>query len=702
MKKIISRRDFIKSSAAGVAALAASGTLGTIVCAEESTEALSETVLDETAEISAETAEALVMLDGEQKGATEYTSEANRAHYDLMDFEDQTEYECATKGLIDAPETLELTDEDGNVVWSQDAYDFLDYEEEAPDSVHPGLWRNAALNHFYGLYEVMEGIYQVRGYDMANLTVVATDSGWLVIDTTMSSEAAAAAMQLIEKNLGERPVKALVISHTHVDHYGGMTGVISEEEVADASLSLEEQLASGKAPVIVPEGFMEEVVSENVYAGTAMSRRAAYQYGTFLTPGAQGPVSVGIGTGQSVGSITFIAPTHEITYTGETITVDGLEIQFQLTPGTEAPAEMNMYFPQMRALWIAENATGTMHNLYTIRGAQVRDGNAWAKYLNETKALYGEQTDVIFQSHNWPHFGQEAISEYLTNTAAVYKYINDRTLMYINDGYTADEIAEMIELPEALSKVWYTRQYYGTLSHNSKAVYQRYMGWYDANPAHLDPLPPEESAKKWVKYLGDTDRVLALAMEDYENGEYRWVAEVTNVLVYADPENQMARYLCADAMEQLGYQAESGAWRNAYLSGAWELRHGYSAPEKEATRSQMLRQSLTGELLLDYLGIMTSTELSADADFRVNLYLQDVGEQYLLHFYHGALLYYKDQSDDAAVASLTCNKVAIYALISKNLETAAQAIQVDGDETILETIIGLVAENNGSFNIIEP
>ncbi|MCD8364296.1 MAG: MBL fold metallo-hydrolase, partial [Clostridiales bacterium] len=257
-------------------------------------------------------------------------------------------------------------------------------------------------------------------------------------------------------------------------------------------------------------------------------------------------------------------------------------------------------------------------------------------------------------------------------------------------------------LPEALSKVWYTRQYYGTLSHNSKAVYQRYMGWYDANPAHLDPLPPEESAKKWVKYLGDTDRVLALAMEDYENGEYRWVAEVTNVLVYADPENQTARYLCADAMEQLGYQAESGAWRNAYLSGAWELRHGYSAPEKEATRSQMLRQSLTGELLLDYLGIMTSTELSADADFRVNLYLQDVGEQYLLHFYHGALLYYKDQSDDAAVAGLTCNKVAIYALISKNLETAAQAIQVDGDETILETIIGLVAENNGSFNIIEP
>ncbi|MCD8104581.1 MAG: MBL fold metallo-hydrolase [Lachnospiraceae bacterium] len=698
MSDSISRRDFIRGTAAGAATLAASGILGTWARAEESTEPQTEAA----SELSSDVAEALSVLDGEQKDATEYTAEANRAHYDIMDFEDEEEYECATKGLIDAPETLELTDEDGSVIWSQDAYDFLDYDTEAPDTVHPGLWRNASLNHFYGLFEVMEGIYQVRGYDMANLTVVATDSGWVVIDTTMTAECAAAAMQLIEKNLGERPVKAMIISHTHVDHYGGMEGVISEDEVADAGLSLDEQLASGKVPVIVPEGFLEDVVSENVYAGTAMSRRAYYQYGSFLTPGEKGRVSVGIGTGQSAGSVTFIAPTYEVTATGETITVDGLEIQFQLTPGTEAPEEMNAYFPQKRALWIAENATGTMHNLYTLCGAQVRDGNAWAQYLNEAKTLYGDRTDVVFQSHNWPHFGQEAISEYLTNTAAVYKYINDRTLMYINDGYTSDEIAEMIKLPEALAKVWYTRQYYGTLAHNSKAVYQRYMGWYDANPAHLNPLSPTDSAKKWVQYLGDTDRVLALALEDYENGEYRWVAEVTNVLVYADPENQKARYLCADALEQLGYQSESGAWRNAYLAGAWELRNGYTEPTKETTRSLRLRQSLTGKLLLDYLGIMTSTELSADADFKVNLYLQDVDEQYLLHFYHGALLYYEDQSDDTASASLTCNKIAIYALITKSLETAEQAIQVDGDETILETIIGLVAENNGAFNIIEP
>lgn len=650
-----------------------------------------------------ETSSSLSSLNAEQKGATDITAEINSSYYDLLDFDDDTEYEFATKGLIDAPETLELTDEEGNVIWSQDAYDFLDYDEESPDTVNPGLWRNGSLNHLYGLYEVSEGIYQVRGYDMANLTVVATDTGWVVFDTTMTSECAQAAMQLIEKNLGERPVKAIVISHSHVDHYGGMGGVVSEDEVADASLSLEEQIASGKVPIIVPEGFLDAVTSENVYVGAAMTRRATYQYGKLLEEDEEGSISVGIGTGQSTGSVTFYEPTYEVTETGETITIDGLEMEFQLTPGTEAPAEMNTYFPEYKALWMAENCTATLHNLYTLRGAEVRDGNDWAKFINETKTLYGDKTDVIFQSHNWPHWGEEFIDEYLTNTAAVYKYINDRTLMYINLGYTSDEISNMIELPEALAKIWYTRQYYGTVAHNAKAVYQKYMGWYDGNPVNLDPLTPTESAEKWMEYLGDTDKVLEMAMEDYEAGEYQWVAEVTNVLVYADPENESARYLCADALEQLGYQAESGAWRNVYLSAAYELRNGNSQSEvQQATQSMNLRLSMTSEELLDYLGILTSTELSADTDLTVNLNLLDVEEQYVIHFYHGALLYYSDTTADDADATLTCNKAALFYIASKNVESAAEVIQVEGDENILEEIIGLVETTDNTFNIVEP
>ncbi|MCC8080555.1 MAG: MBL fold metallo-hydrolase [Lachnospiraceae bacterium] len=668
----------------------------------DSSGAESETAVSD-AESGTEASEGLASLNAEQKEATEYTAEINSAYYDELDFDDDTEYEFATYGLIDAPETLELTDDEGNVVWSQDAYDFLDYDEEAADSVNPGLWRNASLNHLYGLYEVTEGIYQVRGYDMANLTVIATDTGWVVFDTTMTEECAAAAMQLIEKNLGERPVKAVIISHSHVDHYGGIGGVISEDELADASLSIEEQLASGKVPVIVPEGFLENVASENVYVGTAMSRRALYQYGSLLDADEQGSVSVGIGTGQSTGTVTFYEPTWEITETGETITIDGLEIEFELTPGTEAPSEMNAYFPQMKALWMAENCTATLHNLYTLRGAQVRDGNEWAKYINEAKTLYGDEAEVVFQSHNWPHFGNEFVNEYLTNTAAVYKYINDRTLMYINQGYTSDEISNMIELPETLSKIWYTRQYYGTVAHNAKAVYQKYMGWYDGNPVNLDPLTPTESAEKWVEYLGDTDKVLEMALEDYENGEYQWVAEVTNVLVYADPDNLEARYLCADALEQLGYQSESGAWRNAYLTAAYELRNtDEEVSANSATQSATLRQSLTGEMMLDYLGIMTSTEQAEDVDFMVNLYMQDVDEQYLLHFYHGVLLYYSDTTSDAAVATLTGNKAGLYTIISKNAEAAAEAFVVEGDEGVLQDMIDLVGEFDKTFNIVEP
>ena len=492
-------------------------------------------------------------LTTEAKPATAYTAEVNSAVYSMLDFADTSEYDNAVRGLIDAPEVLELTDAEGNVIWSQAAYSFLDDYEQAPDTVNPSLWENTRNNHAYGLFEVCPGIYQVRGYDMANLTVIKGDTGWIVFDCTMCSETAQAAMQLIEKNLGSFPVKAVVISHSHADHFGGIGGVIAAEDVADASLPIEEQIASGKAPVIVPEGFAEHAISENIYAGKAMNRRANYQYGVLLTPGVTGKMAQGIGMGQSTGTVTYFAPSYEIKETGTKLTIDGVEMEFQMTPGTEAPAEMNTYFPQLKALWMAENCTGTLHNLYTLRGAAVRDGAAWAKYITEAITLYGDETEVVFQSHNWPHWGNEVAIEYLENSAAVYKFINDQTLTYLNQGYTSDEISNMIQLPDALEKNWYTRQYYGTVAHNSKAVYQKYMGWYDANPVNLNPLTPTESAKKWAEYLGDVEVVLRMAKADFDKGEYQWVAEITNVIVFADPTNEAARLLCADALEQLGY-----------------------------------------------------------------------------------------------------------------------------------------------------
>lgn len=485
--------------------------------------------------------------------AADITAEANAAWDNKLNFDDKKEFENASRGLIEAPESVVIYNEDGTVAWSVDALG--DLTGKAPDTVNPSLWRNTQLNAYAGLFEVCDGIYQVRGYDMANVTFIRSENGWIVFDVLMCVEDMKAALELMEKHFGEINVKAVLYSHSHVDHFGGVEGLISKDQVADSSLSLEEQLASGKIPVLAPEGFLEHAVSENVYAGTAMSRRAQYQYAPIIEKGTEGSLAMGIGIGQATGTISLIAPTFEVTEETKNITIDGVEIEFQLTPGSEAPAEMNAYFPKYKALWMAENCTGTMHNLYTLRGAQVRDGSAWAKYIFEAEQLYGDEAEVVFQSHNWPHWGDE-IHDYLINTASVYKYINDQTLHYINQGYTSTEIANMIELPEDLEKVWYTRQYYGTLSHNVKAVYQKYIGWYDANPVNLNLLEPSESAKKLLEYLGDVDAVLEKARADFEAGEYQWVAQITKELIYADPENQEARNLCADALEQLGYQAE--------------------------------------------------------------------------------------------------------------------------------------------------
>lgn len=608
----------------------------------------------------------------------------------------------AQKGFITAPESLELKDDNDNVIWSQESYNFV-RDQDAPGSANPSLWRNTQLNAKYGLFEVSDGIYQVRGYDISNMTFVKTDNGWIILDCRSTGVTAKAALDLFESEMGKANIVAIIISHAHVDHFGGIEGIISAEEVADSTLSLEEQIASGKTAIIVPEGFEDAVMKENVFVGTAMKRRSMYQYGSVLQKGALGGLSVGIGLTVAQSGVGYVAPSFEVTDPVFETEIDGVKVTFQLTPDTESPAEMNTYFPEKKALWMAENCTGTLHNLYTLRGAQVRDANAWASYILKAQSLFGKDAEVIFQSHNWPHWGNDVIQEYMVNTAAAYKFIHDQTLLYINQGYTEAEIANMIQFPEALDKIWYTRQYYGTLKHNVKAVYQRYMGWYDANPVHLDELEPTEYARKLVEYLGDADAVLKMAQADYEKGEYQWVAQITNTLVYADPQNQEARYLCADALEQLGYQAESGAWRNAYLTAAFELRNGTDLyPQTSAIGVGSTAQNMDAETMLNYMGIMMDADKLADKSFTVNMQFTD-DDNYLLKIHHGVLLYYPGEQDDNADVTIRMKRIGVLALAAHNEQGISSLVEgVEGDLELYQALCESMSELNLYFNIVEP
>ena len=629
-------------------------------------------------------------LNVELKEATQYTAEKNKAVYDILDFNDEQEFEFAERGLLASPEALEITDESGEVVWSQKAFAFVE-DKKAPDTSNPSLWRHSQLNHLYGLFEVTDGIYQVRGYDLANIPFIEGSTGWIIFAPLTNVETSKAALKLINDTLGERPVTGIVISHPHTDHYNGIKGIVSEEEVTERDI-----------PIIVPNGFVESAVSENVYAGNAMLRRADYMYGKNLEPGEKTRLAVGLGIGVPIGTASYISPNDIIMETGELRTVDGITMEFQMTPGTEAPAEMNTWFPDKKALWAAENCTGTLHNLYTLRGAQVRDGNAWARYIMEAVTRYGGEAEVVFQSHNWPHWGNSVINEYMVNTAAMYKFINDQTLLYINQGYTSDEISNMLKLPEKLEKVWYTRQYYGTVAHDAKAVYQRYMGWYDANPAHLNPLTPDENAKKTVEYMGGAAEIMKKAKADFEKGEYQWVAEVTTKIIFADPQNQEARYLCADALEQLGYQAESGVWRAAYLTGAKELREGRTAVEVTTSSggSDILR-SMEPYMVFDYMGIHLDSNKAQDLELKINFNVEG-DTTYLITVKSGVLLYQADVIADDADATVTVPSKQVMSLLLSPEASNSEQIMIDGDEAVLDKLNEFMVSFKPDFNIIEP
>lgn len=681
----MTRRNFISASAAAMLACGAS-------LSAHAAENTTENGLNFITDIFKDPTQ-----PGETEGATTITAEANAEWYEKLDFSDRREFANAERGWLDNAEGRIIDGDDNRSAWDLQSYG--DLNRDAPDTVNPSLWRNTQLNAKAGLFEVCDGIYQVRGFDMANTTFIRTDHGWIVFDVLMCKENMKAAKELMENRFGPLDIKAVLYSHSHVDHFGGVEGVITREQVADAKLSLKKQLASGKTLVLAPAGFLKHAISENVYAGIAMARRAQFQYGTVLDKGEKGALSVGIGMGQSTGTVALIAPTYEIGEDVPKLTIDGLEIEFQLTPGTEAPAEMNAYFPKYRALWMAENCTGTLHNLYTLRGAEVRDANDWAKYIIEADQRFCDKTDVVFQSHNWPHWGEE-IHDYLLNTAAIYKFIHDQTLHYMNQGYTSTEVAAMLTLPEKLEKVWYTRPYYGTLAHNAKAVYQKYLGWYDANPVNLNPLPPSDTAKKLVEYLGSTDAVLRKARKDFEKGDYQWVAQITKELVFADPSNQKARNLCADALEQLGYQAESGAWRNAYLMGAAELRKGnLSGLARTANGLGSAMKEMTVDMLLDYISILTDANAAQNDDVTLNLIVTDVNEKFYVTRKNGILLSYSGENRTDAQATVTCKRLQLLALMQGQ---QAGQVQVSGDATALKRLLAYASKFEKTFNVIEP
>jgi alkyl sulfatase BDS1-like metallo-beta-lactamase superfamily hydrolase len=632
-------------------------------------------------------------LDASVKAPTAATQRANAEQRERLPFDDTRDFALADRGLVVREDALVIPSDDGEVAWDMTRYDFID--GEAPDSVHPGLWRQASLNQKHGLYEVVDGIWQVRNYDLSNITFVRGETGWIVIDPLITAEPARAALELVNRELGERPVSAVLYTHSHVDHFGGVRGIVDAEDVGPDGVR-----------IVAPEGFMHHAISENVLAGNAMSRRATYMFGRLLPPGERGQVDTGLGRTTSTGRITLIPPTDVITETGTRLTLDGVEIVFQNTPGAEAPAEMMFYFPQFRALCVAEEANATLHNLYTPRGAQVRSGKLWAQWLDEAILMFGDDLELVFGSHHWPRWGREAALDFLAKQRDTYKYIHDQTLRLANHGLTSIEIAEQLALPESLGQEWFNRGFYGTVSHNTKATYQLYLGWFDGNPANLQPLPPAEAAAKYVDFMGGADAVIAKAREAFEAGEYRWVAQVVNHLVFADPDNDAARFLQADALEQLGYQAESGPWRNFYLTGAQELRGGVADVSAPNTNSPDLVAALTPEMLFDFLAVRLNGPEAADEDLVLNLHFTDDARDFVLRVGNGVLNYRTDRVADDADASIRVARPDFVALLGQQVTgpelIADDRMAIDGNPLALRTFGGLFDQFEFWFPIVTP
>lgn len=568
---------------------------------------------------------------------SKFTIDWQNAQRISLPFEDKRDFEEAKKGFIAAPEYKQIMAEAGHVAWDIGSYEWL-LQGKDFDSIHPSLQRQAILNMEYGLYEVLPGkIYQVRGYDLANISFIRGKTGWIVFDPLTAKETAAAALKFINEKIENLPVVAVVYSHSHGDHFGGVRGVVDEKDVR-----------SGKVKVIAPLGFMDHAVSENVYAGNAMNRRMFFQYGVLLPRSPFGHVDQSIGKNTAAGNLGLIPPNVIIKDDIEEMSVDGVKMVFQNTPGTEAPAEMNTYFPDWKTFWAAENITGTIHNIYTLRGALVRDALEWSKQINKALYLFGQEAEIIFSSHSWPRWGNERIQEVMRSQRDTYANLNNGVLHLANQGVTINQIHNRYEVPKSLQQQWSARSYHGSVEHNSRAVVNRYLGYWDGNPTTLIPLSPEDSAPLYVEMMGGAKVILKKGQELFDVGKYRHAQEILNKLVYAQPQNQEAKDLLADVFEQIGYQQESPSVRNSFLAAAYELRSGIPTGASPKSSGPDIIRAMTTELWLDFLGIRLDSGKAEGKAFKINLITPDNNEKFVVELSNGTLTNISGfQADDA-------------------------------------------------------
>lgn len=635
------------------------------------------------------------MGNSEPKAAHPLTARQNASALQALPFADMQDFEDAARGFIDTLPDAEITDDQGRPVWSMGAYVFQQ-DEQAPETVNPSLWRQARLNNQHGLFEVVPGLYQIRGFDLANMTIVEGETGVVIIDTTTTVEAARAGLALYRKHRGPRPVRAVVITHTHGDHWGGILGVVRPEDVRE-----------GQIPIIVPAGFNELSVSEYVIAGNAMERRAHYQFGTLLPVGERQQVDTGLGKRRAAGGKTsFLPATDFITHTGETRVLDGVEFVFQMAPNTEAPAEFHIYIPSLRVLNLAENATHVFHNLLPFRGAQARNSLDWSRYINEALDLWGDEAEVLAGQHHWPVWGNERLKAFLKQQRDLYKFVHDQTLRLANHGYKPAEISERLKLPPSLDNLWHLRGYYGHLKHNVKAIYQYYFGWYDANPATLDVLPPVEQGRKMVEYMGGMDALLAKARADFEKGEFRFVAQAMSHAVFAEPENADARQLLADTFEQMGYMAECGTWRNAYLVGAYELRNELPEPPRRTPVNPSVIATLATSQIFDLMAVRLNGERAAGKRSIMRWAFSDTGEVFWLNLENAALTYSKlEQKAEPDLVLMLDRKMMNQIILGETSYEASiesGAIKVKGKREVLFSLLDMLDTFPRMFEIIEP
>lgn len=637
---------------------------------------------------------------------TSATANANRAVLEQRPFANRVDFDDARRGLIAQDDQLVIANANGGEVWNMPAYDFIDGSgENAPTSVNPSLWRQAALNNIHGLFRVSDGIYQLRGYDLANMTIIEGDSGWILVDPLTSRETASRALLFAREQLGEKPVRAILFTHSHIDHFGGVQGVLdhlSQEELDNLR-------------IIAPEGFSEEATSENVIAGPAMGRRAMFMYGKRLSRDERGHVGTGLGKGPAFGSFGFAQPTELVGETGTELSIDGVPFVFQMVSGSEAPSEFTFYLPQQKAFCGAEMVSHNMHNLYTLRGAKVRDARAWSAMIDDARARFGE-ADVYFASHHWPIWGHDNIDEFLVKQRDTYKFIHDQSVRMLNQGMTPDEIAENIQLPSALNEDFHNQGYYGTLKHNARAVYQAYLGWYSANPAELDPLPETQVAERYLEMMGGMPAVLEKARRQFEEAAqsdpdaathtYRWLAELLNHAVFADPDNAEAKGLLASVYDQLGYQAESAPWRDFYLTAAYELRHG--GPDEginPATMKDILMETPVAQFF-DSMAVRLDAEKAEGESLAIKVTFTDLDESYLLTLDNSVLHHRRVAADTPADTTLSLTRPLFVDILvgEAGLDDMLlnDDLSIDGSKLDLISFLAMLDKPEGTFNIVTP